>query len=224
MALSADRNTPRRDGDILTVPVAAAGKIYGGSIVCRNAAGYAVAGSSAAGLTYLGRADGRADNTGGAAGVIDVQVRRGVFRWDNHATAPITKAHVGSVCYIADAETVAAPSASGGSPAGVVVAVDDKGVWVETPRSAARPAILTATAVIDFASVGASAKVDNDITVGGAAIGDAVALGLPAAPMDGIGFSAFVSAADTVKVRAQNFTSVAVNPASATYRVTVIKS
>jgi len=51
-----------------------------------------------------------------------------------------------------------------------------------------------------------------------------VFLGLPPAPAAGIVFFGFVSAADTVKVRAMNITGSGVDPASATYRAIVIKS
>lgn len=223
MALSTDRNTPRRDGDIITVPVAASTKIHGGSIVARNAAGNAVKGASTAGLVYLGRAENEADNSSGAVGAIDVAVRRGVFRWSNHATSTLTKAHVGDVCYIADDETVAKYGSHGRSPAGLVVAVDEEGVWVEAPRAPA-PHIISVTNTIDFSSINANGHADHSVTVTGAVVGDAVAIGLPAAPLAGLIFSAFVSAADTVKVRAHNYTSSSKNAATASYRVSVIKS
>lgn len=84
------------------------------------------------------------------------------------------------------------------------------------------PAPLTATAALDFAEIAAAASEDLTITVTGAAVGDAVALGLPAAPAAGIVFIGFVSDADEVTVRAMNITGSAVDPASATYRATVI--
>lgn len=74
---------------------------------------------------------------------------------------------------------------------------------------------------LDFASIAAAASADLTITLTGAAVGDSVALGLPSAPTAGIIFQAFVSAANTVTVRATNITGSAVDPASATYRVTV---
>ena len=52
---------------------------------------------------------------------------------------------------------------------------------------------------------------------------DAVSLGLPAAPAAGLLFNAFVSAANTVTVRASNITAAPVDAASATYRATVHK-
>lgn len=81
--------------------------------------------------------------------------------------------------------------------------------------------LLSATAALDFGSINAAASADLTITVTGAAVGDAVHLGLPAAPTAGIVFNAFVSAADTVTVRATNITAAPVDPVSATYRAVV---
>lgn len=80
------------------------------------------------------------------------------------------------------------------------------------------------TAALDFASIAAAASADLTITVTGAAVGDSVALALPAAPTAGLVFFAFVSAADTVTVRAMNITAGAVDAASATYGVIVFKT
>lgn len=86
----------------------------------------------------------------------------------------------------------------------------------------ARP-VLTAEAALDFPSIAAAASATLTITVTGAAVGDPVALGLPAAPTAGLVFFPFVSAADTVSVRAMNITAGAVDAASATYKVAVSK-
>lgn len=83
--------------------------------------------------------------------------------------------------------------------------------------------LLSATAALDFGSIAAGASADLTITVTGAAVGDAVAIGLPAAPAAGIVFFGFVSATNTVTVRAMNITGSNVDPASATYRATVLQ-
>ena len=83
--------------------------------------------------------------------------------------------------------------------------------------------VLSATATLDFGSIAAQDSEDLTIAVAGAAVGDTVALGPPAAPATGIVFNAFVSAADTVTVRATNITAGAVDPASADYAVMVFK-
>ena len=79
----------------------------------------------------------------------------------------------------------------------------------------------TASASLDFPSISAVSQADLTITVAGAAVGDEVAMALPAAPTAGIVFNAFVSATDTVTVRATNVTASPVDPAAATYSVLV---
>lgn len=51
MPLSTDRNTPERDGRLVTHPMAAGKKIYAGALVVLNATGYAEPGSTATTLT-----------------------------------------------------------------------------------------------------------------------------------------------------------------------------
>lgn len=83
--------------------------------------------------------------------------------------------------------------------------------------------ILEASAALDFPNILAAASADLTVTVTGAVVNDTVSLGLPAAPTAGITFNGFVSAADTVTVRAHNYTGGAIDPASQTVRVTVLK-
>lgn len=84
---------------------------------------------------------------------------------------------------------------------------------------------LTNTATLDFPSTPGQTNSDLTITVTGAALGDVVSLGVPfASVMANSCYTGFVSAADTVTVRLNNYDVVnAVNPPSATFRVTVIK-
>lgn len=82
--------------------------------------------------------------------------------------------------------------------------------------------IISATATLDFGNIAAGTSADLTITVTGATVGSSVELGLPAAPNAAIVFTAWVSAADTVTVRAFNNNPItAVDPASGSYRVTV---
>lgn len=83
--------------------------------------------------------------------------------------------------------------------------------------------VLGASATLNFGSIAAAASADLTITVTGANTNNAVALGLPASPAAGIVFFGFVSAADTVTVRAMNITGSAVDPASATYSAVVLQ-
>ncbi|HUX16666.1 MAG TPA: capsid cement protein [Phycisphaerae bacterium] len=91
------------------------------------------------------------------------------------------------------------------------------------PQTELPTRVLTGTATIEFASIAAAASEDQTITIAGAALGDTVALGLPAASAAGIVFAGFVSAADTVTVRATNITAGAIDPASAEITAMVFK-
>jgi hypothetical protein len=131
--LTKDRNTPRRDGEILSLGVAAGKKVYAGALVALDANGSATPGATATGLRGLGCAGVQADNSGGAAGDISVEVRRGVFRFGNSSAADeITAAAIGADCYIVDDQTVALTDGTGTrSVAGAVFDVDTQGVWVK---------------------------------------------------------------------------------------------
>lgn len=132
-ATAKDRNTPMKDGELVAVPVAANAVIPAGVIVVANATGFAANGTTATGLTYLGRSDEAVDNTGGADGAKNILVRRGkAFLFDNLGADPVTQASLGKLCYIADNQTVAGTSASNTrSAAGTVIGVDADGVWVQ---------------------------------------------------------------------------------------------
>jgi len=130
-ALSADRDTKRRDGVIVRLPVAASTKIYAGAKVARNASGYAVPASDTAGLVVVGRAEEQVDNSNGANGDKYVDVRRGVFAWANGAS--FSRANIGQECYVADDQTVTNAAGSTNKVyAGIIVEVDSDGVWVAT--------------------------------------------------------------------------------------------
>ena len=77
-------------------------------------------------------------------------------------------------------------------------------------------------AVREQGSIGAAAQADLTITVTGAAVGDEVVMALPAAPAAGLIFNAFVSAANTVTIRASNISVSPVDAGAATYGVIVI--
>jgi hypothetical protein len=132
-ALTADRNTAMRDGQLVSLPVAASADIYAGALVALDANGNATPGATATGLLGMGRAEARADNSSGQAGDISVEVRKGVFRFDNSTGADeITSAEISSDCYIVDDATVAKTDGSGTrSVAGTVFDVDSDDVWVK---------------------------------------------------------------------------------------------
>ena len=127
-----DRQTPRRDLGLIVVPVKANAIVRAGYIAVVGATGFAEEGKTATGLTYLGVFDETIDNTGGADGDCIVKVRNHqAFLFDNASADKVTQALVGKKCYITDAQTVSAPSATNTkSEAGVVLEVTSEGVWI----------------------------------------------------------------------------------------------
>jgi hypothetical protein len=102
-ALTKDRATPYREGVEVAYPVAAAVKIYAGSLVCANASGFAAPAADTSGLRLAGVALEQADNSNGTDGAMNVRVRRhGIFEFD---AASITQAMVGDPMYAVDDHT-----------------------------------------------------------------------------------------------------------------------
>lgn len=132
-ALTADRNTPLRDALEFSFPVAAATKLFAGSLVCINSSGFLTKGAVSTTLKAVGVCQNVADNTAGANGAIQGKVRRGCHRFANSTAGDlITLADVGASCYIVDDQTVAKTNGtSTRSVAGVIRDVDSDGVWVE---------------------------------------------------------------------------------------------
>lgn len=90
--------------------------------------------------------------------------------------------------------------------------------------TAAVPSFLTANAVIDFPSIAAASCGEQTMTLTGAAIGDGIAAGWPGALENGLAASARVSAANTITFRLCNVTAGAINPNSASFRATILRS
>jgi hypothetical protein len=112
--------------------VATATTIYAGEMVALNAAGYAVPASDTANLRVIGRAEEDVVNAG-ADGAAKIKVKRGVFKWDNDVTNPVTIASVGLPCYVKTSTSVAvAAGPANDIKAGLVFRVDSDGVWVDT--------------------------------------------------------------------------------------------
>jgi hypothetical protein len=83
---------------------------------------------------------------------------------------------------------------------------------------------LTGSATLDFLSTNAQNSRDLTISVTGAADGDVVSLGVPNAAVNAnTSYSAWVSAANTVTVRFNNYSSGTVDPASGSFKVFVTK-
>ena len=130
MALTKDRGTPQRANDLRSDPMAAAVKIYAGAIVMLNAAGEALPGTAATGLTPRGVAQAQVDNSAGIAGDQSITSRNGCHRFLNDAS--ITRADIGATAYVVDDETVANSDGGGTRSAlGTIVDVEAVGVWVD---------------------------------------------------------------------------------------------
>lgn len=104
MALTKDVDLPEVIGDYADIPVAAAVKIFQGSLVAVNAAGFAKLGAT--GDTFFaGVADKLADNSAGAAGDIRVRVKRSIqFRVMTLSGA--AQADIGDLLYATDENTI----------------------------------------------------------------------------------------------------------------------
>lgn len=149
-ALTSSRNTPEMadGGRIRVLNVEANTTIFLGSMVAVNGAGNAVPASAttttANALKVIGRAEyvvngipaQNAVNNPGAAGAIQIAVRKGVFMYaqDNSVTAAL----IGSPCFALDDNNVTATDRASGASvqqyaaAGQVVALDASGeVWVD---------------------------------------------------------------------------------------------
>lgn len=137
-ALAADRNTPRLEGEERVGTLGANQAVFAGAIVMRSATGDLVKGATATGSFGAGMALERMTST--TAGVTPLRYRPGLFRFANSAAGDaITKAEIGTVCYIIDDQTVAKTSGTNTrSPAGIVEGVDALGVWVRFDEALTR--------------------------------------------------------------------------------------
>ncbi|KQO53078.1 hypothetical protein [Methylobacterium sp. Leaf85] len=132
-ALTTNRLTRNRSGDLREPLVKANAVIFAGAMAAIDASGFAVPAASVAAHRVLGMAERQSDNTGGANGAIRVPVRTGIFQFDNSASADlIGLKDIGQPCYVVDDHTVALTSNSAARPvAGTIFDVDQLGVWVE---------------------------------------------------------------------------------------------
>ncbi|HVN30022.1 MAG TPA: hypothetical protein VMT64_16105 [Candidatus Binataceae bacterium] len=158
-ALTSSRNTPEMadGGRIRVINVEANTTIFLGSMVAVNANGNAVPASAttttANALKIIGRADyvvngipaQNAVNNPGAAGAIQIAVRKGVFMFAQDNS--VTTVALGSPCFALDDNNVTANDRASGASvqqyavAGEVVAIDPSGeVWVDFRNQAARAA------------------------------------------------------------------------------------
>lgn len=113
----------------LTLEVNGGSKIYKGALLCLDANGDAIPGTTAAGgaVFCAGFAQHNADNTNGSDGDIDVQVTAGIGKLVNADS--IGDADVGKPFFVVDDQTAAKSSSAGARIAGgFIVQVDADGV------------------------------------------------------------------------------------------------
>ena len=123
-ALTQDRPTPEREGRLVSDPLAANAVVFAGALYVLDADGNATPATAAAANPVRAVALARASQPHGdqrVDGVLGV-----LFRFDNDGDA-ITRADIGSDAFVVDDQTVAK---TGTAKAGVVVDVDEAGVWV----------------------------------------------------------------------------------------------
>ena len=126
-ALTADRNTPSRSGDLVVLTVSGndATTIYAGSLVCMTDSGQAVPGGHEDAIAAVGRAEQRVDNP--EDGELTVTVRRGIFQF---AAPGMTAANIGQLAFVVDDQTIGGYG-PGRVMAGRIVDLDSAGAWVE---------------------------------------------------------------------------------------------
>lgn len=120
-ALTKDRRIVSREGDQFSDSVLAATKIFGGSLVCLDAAGLARPGADAAGLKIRGVAQEQVDNTAGANGEKLITSCKGVYQFE--ATG-LTIADIGATMFILDDQTVTKAATTNNIVAGTLQAIE----------------------------------------------------------------------------------------------------
>ena len=104
------------------------------------------------------------------------------------------------------------------------LAVTEGGTGASTAAGArTNLGVISDTATLDFPSISSNSIEVLTMTVTGAEVGDTVMLGAPSTIEDNLIWTGFVSAADTVSIRMHHTSGSAIDPASATWRATVIK-
>jgi hypothetical protein len=110
---------------LLGLGAEAGATIYGGTIVCVDANGWAINGSASTALRALGLCDKQVINTVaagyGTAGALNVTIRTGCFML-NCTDGSISAANIGQYCYIQDDNTVSLSDNGGTRPiAGIIM-------------------------------------------------------------------------------------------------------
>lgn len=117
-ALTADRITETKLTGLKSYPILTATKIYAGSLVAIDSAGYAKPAADAASLKVVGVSTEQVDNTG-ASGDKSIKVDAPILARFNASS--ITQAMVGQVMYVVDDNTFDDGAGTNGITAGVLV-------------------------------------------------------------------------------------------------------
>lgn len=190
MALTADIALPIIEGEYGDFPVLNAVTIYEGAVVSITAAGYAK-GYAGTDTIFAGIAQRQADNSSGAAGAINVRVRRDVHN-RIVTLSSVAQSDVGTACYASDDGTFTMTVGSN-LLIGTIVGVEatDRAVvrmepWVATLADAevttaklyagaATLAKITFTGLKILTADGVnSTSADTEVTLAGTAVGDRV--------------------------------------------------
>ncbi|KKM67318.1 hypothetical protein LCGC14_1472270 [marine sediment metagenome] len=125
-ALTKDKNTLAKDRErSINMKVAATTKLFAGAGICSDALGNAVAAADVAGLATMGIAEEQVDNSAGAAGDLEIRVRKGVFEFETSGGSAVTAADVGRVVFWLDDQTVVkAAGVTNDVKAGILDSID----------------------------------------------------------------------------------------------------
>lgn len=143
-ALSADANLVANDPGLKSYPVADNVLIYKGSLVCVNAAGYAIPADTTQGNIVVGVAYKKADNTitGHTAGGINILVESG--RNYTFVASGMAQARVGAPAYVVDSATVGLGPQTNDILVGEIVEyISATSVKVHIPNAFVGPALRT---------------------------------------------------------------------------------
>ncbi len=165
-ALTADRDTPQREGEAISVGVYTGTVIYAGAMVAINGSGYAVNAADATGLRVIGRAEQTVNATYYDSGDLVVPVSYGCFGWEN--AGDIGDADIGDIAFVVDNQTVS--QATNGTYhiiAGMIRNVDADYVWVDTFHLGRTAGSFTTISASGNATLQANVAISSNLAVTG---------------------------------------------------------
>jgi hypothetical protein len=137
--LTANFNAMERRINIRQFPVKAGVIMYAGGIGAVNiTTGKAEMASDSPNLVVAGRVESYVDNTSGG---LNVNLKVGCFRWNNSEANAVTAAELNKIVYVEDDNTICSAPGDNSIIAGVLVELEDGGVWVDNTPSAIAAAL-----------------------------------------------------------------------------------